>query len=99
VRPWQRGDSMRRIVWKKVARSGELVSRDTTGTIEREMWFEWQQTQGLDKELRLSRLSAWVHAADQQGVAHGLKLPGLSINPGVGHGHRVRALDALACMD
>jgi hypothetical protein len=32
VRPWRRGDSMRQVVWKKVARSGELVSRDTAGS-------------------------------------------------------------------
>ena len=60
VRPWQRGDAMRRIVWKKVARTGELVSRDTTTIIDRELWFDWQNTQGLGKEARLSRLSAWV---------------------------------------
>ena len=29
VRPWRRGDTMRQVVWKKVARSNELVSRET----------------------------------------------------------------------
>jgi uncharacterized protein (DUF58 family) len=96
VRAWQRGDPLKRIVWKKVAHSGELVSRDTSGTVARELWFDWQHTQGLDNEARLSRLSAWVHAANQQGIAHGLRLPGLSIAPNVGAQHRVRALDALA---
>lgn len=99
VRPWQRGDSMRRIVWKKVARTGELVSRDTTAPIDRELWFDWQSTQGLDKEARLSRLSAWVNAASAQGLAHGVRLPGGAIEPSLGAAHRVRALNALASFD
>jgi hypothetical protein len=31
VRAWRRGDTCARWLWKKVARSGELVSRDTAG--------------------------------------------------------------------
>ena len=60
VRPWRRGDTMRQVVWKKVARSGELVSRETTGTAQRELWLEWQHSGGGDAEQRLSRLTAWV---------------------------------------
>ncbi len=32
VRAWRRGDSLRQVLWKKVARSGELVSRETTSS-------------------------------------------------------------------
>ncbi len=99
VRPWQRGDAMRRIVWKKVARTGELISRDTTTAIDRELWFDWQNTQGLSKEARLSRLSAWVNVANQQGLAHGVRLPHVLIEPSLGPTHRVRALNALASFD
>jgi uncharacterized protein (DUF58 family) len=60
VRPWRRGDSMRQVVWKKVARSGELVSRETAGTAARELWLDWADTAGGDAEKRLSRLAAWV---------------------------------------
>jgi uncharacterized protein (DUF58 family) len=67
VRPWRRGDSMRQVAWKKVARSGELVSRETTGTVQRELWLDWADTHGSDIELRLSRLSAWVLQAEHEG--------------------------------
>ncbi len=99
VRPWQRGDAMRRIVWKKVARTGELVSRDTTTIVDRELWFDWQSTQGLGNEARLSRLSAWVNAASAQGLAHGVRLPSGDIAPSLGNAHRVRALNALAAFE
>lgn len=99
VRAWQRGDPMRRVVWKKVARTGELVSRDTTTVIDRELWFDWQGMQGLDKEARLSRMAAWVQAAGQQGLPHGVRLPALEIAPNLGAAHRVRVLNALAAFD
>lgn len=99
VRAWQRGDAMRRIVWKKVARTGELVSRDTTTMIDRELWFDWKTTQGLNVEARLSRLAAWVNSATQQGLAHGVRLPNLEIAPNVGAAHRVKALNALASFE
>ncbi|MEO5732978.1 MAG: DUF58 domain-containing protein [Rubrivivax sp.] len=41
VRPWRRGDSMRQVAWKKVARSGELVSRETAGQPPRELLLDW----------------------------------------------------------
>jgi uncharacterized protein (DUF58 family) len=96
VRPWRRGDSMRQVAWKKVARSGELVSRETAGTATRELWLDWTETPGADVELRLSRLTAWVLAADREGLDLGLRLPNASLPLGQGDAHRVAALGALA---
>ena len=96
VRPWRRGDTMRQVVWKKVARSGELVSRETTAAGQRELWLDWAQTPGQPVEQRLSRLAAWVLLAEQQGLACGLRLPGLELQPGQGDAHRRAALDQLA---
>ena len=96
VRPWRRGDTMRQVVWKKVARSGELVSRETAGTAQRELWLEWQQTAGADTEQRLSRLTAWVMLAEREGIDCGLRLPGRELPPGQGDMHRRSALEALA---
>jgi uncharacterized protein (DUF58 family) len=96
VRPWRRGDTMRQVVWKKVARSGELVSRETTGTAQRELWLEWQQTAGADTEQRLSRLTAWVLLAEREAIDCGLRLPGGELPPGQGDAHRRAVLDALA---
>jgi uncharacterized protein (DUF58 family) len=46
VRPFQRGDTLRQVVWKKVARSGELVSRETAGGSSRELWLDWADSAG-----------------------------------------------------
>jgi len=96
VRPWRRGDTMRQVVWKKVARSGEMVSRETAGTATRELWLDWDSTHGAEKELRLSRLAAWVLRAERDGLDCGLRLPQLNLAPGQGDAHRRAALDALA---
>ncbi len=96
VRAYRRGDTMRQVVWKKAARTGELISRETAGAVQREMWLMWQQAQGLDVEARLSRLAAWVVAADAAGHHWGLRLPGAELDPDNGTAHRHAALQALA---
>jgi uncharacterized protein (DUF58 family) len=96
VRPWRRGDSMRQVVWKKVARSGELVSRETAGSAVRELWLDWADLSTSDLELRLSRLTAWLLVAERDGLACGLRLPGRVLPPDLGDLHRRAALDLLA---
>ncbi len=96
VRPWRRGDSMRQVVWKKVAHSGELVSRETNGSAQRHLWLDWAAAQGGDVEQRLSRLAAWVLLAEREGIACGLRLPGRELPPGQGDAHRRAALEMLA---
>jgi uncharacterized protein (DUF58 family) len=96
VRPWRRGDTMRQVVWKKVAHSGELVSRETAGSAQRELWLDWAETHTADVEQRLSRLTAWLLRAEQEGIDCGLRLPGHELAPGQGELHRRNALDTLA---
>ncbi len=96
VRAWRRGDPMKRLVWKKMARTGELVSRDTSSVESREIWLDYDEAQGRDAEARLARMAAWVESAHAQGLPHGLRLPGTVIDPELGDAHRRRALDALA---
>ena len=72
VRAYRRGDTLRQVVWKKAARTGEMISRETAGAVQREMWLQWGQAQGLDVEARLSRLAAWIVAADAAGHNWGL---------------------------
>jgi uncharacterized protein (DUF58 family) len=95
VRSYRRGDALKRVVWKKVARTGELVSRDASAAVEQELWLDWQFTQGGSVEARLSRMAAWVVQADSAGLTHGLRLPGVDIAPAQGLAHRRRSLDAL----
>jgi uncharacterized protein (DUF58 family) len=96
LRPWRRGDSLRQVAWKKVARTGELVSREGREAARRELWLDWTHARQQDNEARLSRLTAWVLAAEQQGLAYGLRLPGRELPPSDGSAHRHAALLALA---
>ncbi len=96
VRPYRRGDTLRQVIWKKAARTGELVSRETAGTVQRELWLQWSQAQLGDPEARLSRLAAWVVAADVAGHSYGLSLPGTELPPALGAAQRAAALQALA---
>ena len=95
VRAYRRGDALKQVVWKKAARTGELVSRDTSSALQQELWLDWQLTQLSGTEARLSRLAAWVLAAEAAGVSHGLRLPGVEIAPGSGAAQQRRSLDAL----
>ena len=96
VRAYRRGDTLRQVVWKKAARTGELISRETAGATQREMWLQWRQAVLPDDEARLSRLAAWVVAADAAGHAYGLRLPDAELAPGHGAAQRAAALQALA---
>ncbi|MDO5288955.1 MAG: DUF58 domain-containing protein [Pseudomonadota bacterium] len=96
VRQYQRGDPMKLVVWKKFAKSGELLTRDTMQMQQQELWLDFARAGHLDVEARLSRLAAWVLAADAQGLDYGLRLPGVEIPPASGHAQKLRCLQALA---
>jgi hypothetical protein len=91
---------MKLVVWKKAARAletgGELVTRDTASSARLELWLDWQHTVGLAPEDRLSRLAAWVLAADRAGAAYGMRLPGRELAPDHGELHRRACLELLA---
>ncbi|MBT9598706.1 MAG: DUF58 domain-containing protein [Vitreoscilla sp.] len=96
LRPWRRGDSLRQVAWKKMARNGELISREGRESARRQLWLDWSQTRQASTEQRLSRLAAWVLLADSQGLAYGLRLPGQELPPADGGAHRQAALQVLA---
>jgi uncharacterized protein (DUF58 family) len=97
VRAWRRGDSLRQVLWYKVARSGELVSRETTSELSRELWLDWQAARAAGSvEQRLSRLTAWVLAAERQGLVYGLRLPGTDSTPDRGELQQRKLLQQLA---
>lgn len=96
VRAWRRGDTLRQVVWKKFARSGELVSRDTQASSAHALWLDFAAAGAPDAEARLRRLAAWVLAADAQGQPFGLRLPGSEIAAAGGDAQRRLALEALA---
>ena len=96
-RAWRRGDGLRQGVGRKAARRGQLVSRETTAESSRELWLDWQAAHAAGgAEARLSRLTAWVLAAERQGLAYGLRLPGQQFAPDRGEAHQRRLLRELA---
>ena len=103
VRSYRRGDTLRQVVWKKAARTGQLVSRETRSAAAEELWLDWAHshpggipTDQNQREGRLSRLTAWVQQAEQGGLTWGLRLPGQALAPGQGDAHRREALLRLA---
>jgi uncharacterized protein (DUF58 family) len=104
VRAYRRGDPLKLVVWKKAAKADELVSRDTQQAQRFELWLDLAQTgvpgagagSGPHLERALSRLCAWVLAAQGQNVAYGLRLGTQEVTPASGEAHQRRCLEALA---
>lgn len=97
VRAYRQGDPLKRVVWKKAAKAGELVSRDAMQVHRMEIWLDMAHTATLPSlEQRLSRLCAWVLAAQALNVRFGLRLPTVEIPPNAGDSHAKACLEALA---
>jgi len=99
LRPFQPGDSLRRVAWKTYARGLGLHSKQYAGTDVVSHVFDWDSLPGLGSEERLAQLCRWVLDAHEGGEAFGLRLPGLVIEPNVGAAQRERCLNALALFD
>lgn len=99
LRPWRRGDGLRQVVWKKVARTGELISRESHTAARQQLWLGWAATRLPETEARLSRLAAWAQAADARGLLYGLRLPGHELPLGEGPAQLEAALQLLAEWD
>ncbi|GGR81630.1 transglutaminaseTgpA domain-containing protein [Deinococcus sedimenti] len=95
LRPYQSGDSPRQVSWRHVARTGQLLTRETDAAQGSARHLDWTDTTG-DPESRVSRLSAWVHALTARGEAYALHLPTEQVPLGAGEAQRQAALNALA---
>ena len=101
VRAYRRGDPLKMVVWKKVAKADQMVSRDTQQAQRFELWLDLGHTGSFAGgpgalEQKLSRLCAWVLAAAKQDLRYGLRLPGADIAPDSGDAHQRACLTALA---
>ncbi|RMG31754.1 MAG: DUF58 domain-containing protein [Gammaproteobacteria bacterium] len=95
-RPWRRGDPLRALDWKVLARERGMLAKVFSSGTREECWLDLAQAPERDPEARLSRLCAWVLEAERRGLPAGLRLPGTLIPPGTGERHRLRCLEALA---
>ena len=101
LRPYQASDGPRLVSWRHAARTGALVSREFDSPVAPVVALDWQATAALgDPEARLSRLSAWLHAARAQHRPIRLRLPVSGAGqggsgPGVGGPELSGSADAL----
>jgi uncharacterized protein (DUF58 family) len=100
VRSYRRGDSLKQILWRKSALAlDQGLSpwvRETEAPLARDLWLDWRDTTGPNVEARLSRLTAWVLAAERLGQPYGLRLAGRELEPALGAAHRQACLELLA---
>lgn len=96
LRAYRRGDALKMVLWKKVAHSGELVSRDSLAMQQRELMLSRTDTGLSHPEAQLCRLCAWLLQAEQLGLRYGLALAQPEIAPDQGPIHLQRCLRALA---
>ncbi|MBK1871695.1 DUF58 domain-containing protein [Marinobacter sp. 1-3A] len=96
LRPWRDGDMSQRVMWKRFARSGQMVVEDWEADRGSPHWLDFNAFSGTDHELRLSYLSWLVIERGKSGARFGLNLPGQVIEPDSGQAHATRCLRALA---
>ena len=102
VRPYQRGDALRDVVWKKAAHTlasgrGDLVVRSGHAAPSQQLWLTVASTGVAGLEAQLSRLTAWVLRLHAQHASWGLRLPsGVQVPLGCGEPHVQACLQALA---
>jgi uncharacterized protein (DUF58 family) len=100
LRAYQVGDPLQRVAWKAVARGAGWHTKQFDGAASTgPAMLDWRALPPtLDVEAKLSRLTAWVLAADRMAVQFGLSIPGHSLGVGAGRDQRRSALTALALL-
>jgi uncharacterized protein (DUF58 family) len=98
LRDYHPGDALNRIAWKAVARGAGWYTKQFEGSGgSGALELRWTELPpGLDAETRLSRLCAWILAAERETRPFSLTLPGTELASGSGAGQRRAALTALA---
>jgi len=95
-RNYQKGDSLRKVHWKGLAKGQGVQTKQYTAYADRSVWLDWDLFPGLGTEQRLSCLCYWVLEFDSRGEEYGLRIPGVVIEPELGEKHRERVLKELA---
>jgi len=96
LRHYQAGDSLRHIDWKSYAKTDELYTKSFVDYADEHVWLDWDTIGDVDVELKLSYLCYWVLKLSEKNVMFGLRLPGRTIAPALGDGHKTDCLETLA---
>jgi len=96
IKSYHPGDAPRHIHWKAYAKGQGLHSKQFSSPQQQQRWLDWQDTQGLPLEKRLSRLCTWLLTAERNGEQFGLRMPHTVIEISHGRQHLHRCLKVLA---
>ncbi len=92
-------DPPRRLAWKAIARTDQLLAKQFSGSSAEPCQFDWDSLADLAPEDRLSQLARWCLDAADEMRSFGLKLPGGEIPLGSGDRHLHECLRALALFE
>jgi uncharacterized protein (DUF58 family) len=95
LKPWQPGDSRRRLHWKAYSRGQGLLVKDFAALTGRDLYLDYSELGG-DVETRLSLLCHWVLALEARQQPYALRLPGMELPVDCGATHRDACLRELA---
>jgi uncharacterized protein (DUF58 family) len=98
LRDYHPSDPRRSIAWKASARHDTLLVKEFEQRRGQDIALEWSATATLAYEARISRLAAWVQAAETAQLRYVLRLPDETVGPGLGPDHRHACLRALALL-
>ncbi len=102
IRGYQAGDSLKRLAWRQIARidadaGGTLVTKHFEGGAATEIVIDFAQLpNGMDAELKLSRMTRWVIEAEARGFAYAFRLDDVVLPAALGPAQREACLRALA---
>lgn len=96
IRNYRQGDPIRDIAWKKTAQSNQTWVKEFNQTQGKHLLFDYSQMAMRHVEGKLSRLCAWVIAAEQQQAEYQVLLPGFDSGMAAGERHKHQCLKALA---
>jgi len=98
LRDYHPSDPRRSIAWKASARHDTLLVKEFEQRRGQDVALEWAATTGLVYEARISRLAAWIGAAEAAQLRYVLRLPDETVGPGLGPDHRHACMRALALL-
>lgn len=95
LKPWQPGESRRRLHWKAYSRGQGLLVKEFASLLGNDPLLDFDALPGGCEE-RLSRLCHWVVQLSEAQQAFALRLPAGTLGPDSGQRHRDACLRALA---
>lgn len=96
IKTYQQGDPIRDIAWKKSAQSNQIWVKQFNQLQGKNLLFDFNQMHTGNLEFKLSRITAWVLAAEAQQADYQVLLPGFDSGMSSGDLHKNMCLKALA---